>query len=69
MKNDKLFKELDKYNKRRALKLYKSMLWHIKDLPKDLDKHYEKGFKKKLSRDEIIAFNLAMMLTWGDITI
>jgi hypothetical protein len=57
MKNDKLFKELDRFNKKRALNLYKSIKKEVKNLPPSKD------------RDDIIAFNLALLLTWGDIQV
>ena len=57
MKNDKLFKELDKFNKERALNLYKSIKKEVKSLPQSKD------------RDDVIAFNLALLLTWGYIQI
>lgn len=57
MKNDKLFKELDKHNKRRALSLYKAIKGELKYIP------------EKKGRDDIIAYNLAMLFTWGDIQV
>jgi len=57
MKNDKLFKELDKFNKKRALSLYKTIKQELKDIP------------DTKQRDDIIAFNLALLFTWGDIKV
>lgn len=57
MKNDKLFKELDKFNKKRALGLYKAIKSELKYIPITKE------------RDDIIAYNLAMLITWGDLRI
>ena len=57
MKNDKLFKKLDKFNQRRAINLYKAFKNELKELPPSKE------------RDDIIAYNLAMLITWGDIPV
>jgi len=54
MKNNKLFKELDKFNRKRALDLNKAIRSELKSIP-----------KKQADRDEIIAFNLSMLFAWG----
>lgn len=63
MHNERLFKELDRFNKRRARRLNKAILEELSHIPPT--KHNPKDPK----RDEIIAYNLSMSLTWGDIKI
>jgi len=58
---DKNYKELDKHNKRRFNRYHKSITSELKNIPCKKYKVID------TVRDEIIAYNLALMLTWGDI--
>lgn len=60
IKQDHLYKALDKHNKRRFNRYHKQITSELKNIPCKKYKVID------TERDDIISYNLALMLTWGD---
>jgi uncharacterized protein YaaN involved in tellurite resistance len=61
LQKDHNYQELDKHNKKRFNRFHKSISSELKNIPCKKYKVID------TERDDIICYNLALMLTWGDI--